>query len=452
MVSPFFSRARAPYCQRIGAASDKVEDGNSGTVVNQDDDFFLEVVNAKAPIHAADAVSLEKAFEVAEPVNNVLTVQLAATADFSVDNSIWGTVAGSAKGANSLVVDLNGAKLTSTEAIPFDAFATIKTITIKNGTFTFTNPTGTAIEVNSVSGLTLTFEDVDIVTTSNAISVAYTNDVAKQSKLILKDSTVTSYGKVGISVDQSDADAVEAGKMATAITLKNTSVIMAKAPTAPVAEQAPASTAMLVGAPVEVNVTNGELAATMQSLVVRGGTVNVSGTKLTLNTYTDATVVTSETASDVENGKKWSEIFGNSTTVDAGAQLDSWKAYVNGISSVQTYRMAGLWGNGAEVARAAVVVGNSDTGDYQFTTSVDLSRVSFSIADENVKKIVLGAVYGEEFTDGFNSTDKDGKPVYNPIVTLKVTNSALKTSDLAYTYNTQETERNYVKLVGFIAE
>ena len=443
----------ALYTEDAGDASDKVEDGNSGTVVNQDDDFFLDVTNAKAPVHAADAVSLKKAFKVAEAVNGVLTVQLAATADFSVDNSIWGTVAGNAKGANSLVIDLNGAKLTSTANIPFDAFATINTITIKNGTFTFTNPTGTAIEVNSVYGLTLTFEDVDIVTTSNAISVAYTNEVAKQSKLILKDSTVTSYGKVGISVDKFDADAVEAGKMATAITLKNTSVIMAKAPTAPVEEQAPASTAMLVGAPVEVNVTNGELAATMQSLVVRGGTVNVSGTKLTLNTYTDATVVTSETASDVENGKKWSEIFGASTTtVDADAQLDSWKAYVNGISSVQTYRMAGLWGNGAEVARAAVVVGNSDTDDYQFTTSVDLSRVSFSIADENVKKIVLGAVYGDDFTKDFNSTDKDGKPVYDPIVTLKVTNSALKTSDLAYTYNTQEAQRNYVKLVGFIAE
>ena len=93
--------------------------------------------------------------------------------------------------------------------------------------------------------------------------------------------------------------------------------------------------------------------------------------------------------------------------------------------------------------------------EYRFTTSVDLSRVSFSIADENVKKIVLGAVYGEEFTKGFDKYDKEDTDKligYDPIVTLKVTNSALKTSDLAYTYNTQEAQRNYVKLVGFIAE
>ena len=429
--------------------------------VAQDDTFFLDVSSSKAPVHATDEASLEKAIMNAEPdANGALTVQFAAGKAITLeDTSVWTTVDHKVNGNSkikSLVFDFNGGSVSTGTAIPFDAWKYCKAITFKNGTFTFTNTTGTAITVNSASALTLTFEDVDIVTTSDAISVKYASTVANQSKLILKDSTVTSYGEVGISVDAPKATPSAYAVAATAkpvVTLTNTTVNMTKAPTAPANSQGELAAALVVGAPVYVDVNGGSLIANGQPLVVRGGKVEVSTTSITLNAYNDTRVVVKENADSSKNQVTWASLFSGQTT----AVSTTWQTFVEGVSTVQEYRMAGLWGTGAAVARAAIVVGNSDKANYDFYANVRLDRVSINVG-ENEQTIVIGTEY-ESKTNFYSTTTGEGTAAtttQNAVVTINATGSALSSAAIAYTNNcytgTTLTHAANVSLVGFIAD
>ena len=442
-------------------------DGNmtavsDGQKVAQDDDFFLAVKACEAPVHATDEASLKTAIENAQPdANGALTVQFAAGKAIKLaDTSVWQTVNTKITGDNtikSLVFDFNGGSVSTDTAIPFDAWSFCKAITFKNGTFTFTNTTGTAITVNSVSALTLTFEDVDIVTTSDAISVKYASTEANQSKLILKDSTVTSYGKVGISVDAPEATPSAYAVAATAkpvVTLTNTTVNMTKAPTAPATSQGELAAALVVGAPVYVDVNGGSLIANGQPLVVRGGKVEVSTTSITLNAYNDTRVVVDKADPDSDKDVLWSTLFTGQTS----AVSTTWQKFVEGVSTVQEYRMAGLWGTGADVARAAIVVGNSDKGNYDFYANVRLDRVSINVG-ENEQTIVIGTEYDDSNTNFYSTTTGEGTAAtttQNAVVTINATGSALSSAAIAYTNNcysgTTLTHAANVSLVGFIAD
>ena len=439
------------YTDDKGAAQQGAAiEGGGKTTAAQDDTYFLDVTTSKAPVHATDEASLETAINNAEPdANGALTVQFAAGKAIKLaDTSVWTTVYKKITGdpdIKSLVFDFNGGSVSTGTKIPFDAWGTCKAITFKNGTFTFTNTTGTAIEVNSKSALTLTFEDVDIVTTSDAISVDYnSDDTTKQSKLILKDSTITSYGKVGISVDAPEVTTVPA-TLATVIDMTNTNIVMTKAlPT----DTAVLATAMVVGAPVNVKVSGGEFSANGQVLVVRGGDVSVSTTELTLNAYNDTRVVYGDKAGS-ETGVtyvKFGDLFKNTTAVVA-----PWNGFIAGVTDVQTYRMAGLWGTGADVARAAVVLGNNDTDNYKFEASLRLDRANIVVGDGE-ETVVVGTTYEKSVFDG-------NKPAtgttYTPVVTLNATGSALSADRVVYTYNAYNTtgalnNAEYISMVGLI--
>ena len=449
------------YTDDKGASQGTPIEGGGKTTAAQDDIYFLEVSSSNAPIHATDEVSLEKAITNAQPENGVLTVQFAAGKAIKLaDTSVWTTVHEKIKNDSSiesLVIDFNGGSVSTGTAIPFDAWNNCKAITFKNGTFTFTNTTGTAITVNSASALTLTFEDVDIVTTSDAISVKYASTVANQSKLILKDSTVTSYGEVGISVDAPKATPSVYAVAATAkpvVTLTNTTVNMTKAPTAPANSQGELAAALVVGAPVYVDVNGGSLIANGQPLVVRGGKVEVSTTSITLNAYNDTRVVVKENADPSKNQVTWASLFSGQTT----AVSTTWQTFVEGVSTVQEYRMAGLWGTGAAVARAAIVVGNSDKANYDFYANVRLDRVSINVG-ENEQTIVIGTEYDDSNTNFYSTTTGEGTAAtttQNAVVTINATGSALSSAAIAYTNNcytgTTLTHAANVSLVGFIAD
>ena len=310
------------------------------------------------------------------------------------------------------------------------------------------------------AGANATFENVTINSGKlNAISVEYEADAT--TKFTLKNSTVISYGNVGISVDAPNADPVAADKMATAITLTDTDIVMAKDPTA-LPNAAPAmSTAMLVGAPVNVSVKGGEFSATMQALVVRGGNVTVSTTKLTVNAYTDTRVVYDGTEANKPTGTgivatTWASLGGD-TTATTGALIGTdWEGFVAGVTDVQTYRLAGVWGTGAAVARAAVVLGNSDTTEYKFAASLRLDRVSWSVA-EGAEKVVVGTSYVDTMLKpSYAEDDKENEnPIYTPVVTLNATGSNLNVADVVYTYISYNDEgklanANYISMIGLI--
>ena len=440
------------FTEDDGSNQDAITDG---TTVSQDDTFFLNIGDSgcKAPIHATTSASLDLAFKNAQPEKGVLTVQLAAAADFSVDSTIWGTVETNAKSATSLVIDLNGAKLTSTAGIPFDAFATIETITIKNGTFTFTNEDTSSVKYaiqvgNGASGVDLVFDDVDLVVTkaSTAVSVVYSDTQADQSTVTFKNgSTITSYGKIGIAVDAPKVDTVSA-TLATVVTLNDTDVVMANAtPTSNTF-----STALLVGAPVIVKVDDSTLSAAGQALVVRGGEVNVADSDLVLTKYTADEKEVSEKS--FEKGA----ILGEDV-VDYSAVADNWAEFNEGITDLQTYRIAGLWGNGNAVPRAAVVIGNSDKTDYQFVADVELKRVDFTV-ESGDETIVLGTVYGEGiYTKEDTSEDAEkGDTVPVDVITLNVTGSALTAASVLYTFNSYDENfenlvyEDNINLIGFV--
>lgn len=438
------------FTEDDGSNQDAITDG---TTVSQDDTFFLNVTACTAPIHATTSASLKKAFENAQPDNGVLTVQLAATADFSVDRSIWETVAGNAKDATSLVIDLNGAKLTSTAEIPFAKFASVETITIKNGTFTFTNDGAYAIAVGveKTAGVDLVFDDVDLVVTeaTTAVSVVYSATQANQSTVTFKNgSTITSYGEIGIAVDDMDAKAPD--KASTVVTLNDTDVVMANAtPTSNTF-----STALLVGAPVIVKVDDSTLSAAGQALVVRGGEVNVADSDLVLTKYTASENEVSE------NTFKTGGILA-ADVVDYSAVAPNWAEFNQGITDLQTYRIAGLWGNGNAVPRAAVVIGNSDKTDYQFVADVELKRVDFTV-ESGDETIVLGTVYGEgiytkEVADTSEGAEEgDTVEVDVDVITLNVTGSALTAASVLYTFNSYDENfenlvyEDNINLIGFV--
>ena len=441
------------YTEDKGNTTGTAIEAGGTTTVSQKDTFFLNIGDkgCKAPIHATTSASLKKAFENAQPEKGVLTVQLAAAADFSVDSTIWGTVETNAKSATSLVIDLNGAKLTSTAGIPFDAFATIETITIKNGTFTFTNEDTSSVKYaiqvgNGASGVDLVFDDVDLVVTkaTTAVSVQVSATEANQSTVTFKNgSTITSYGQIGIAVDDAD---VTVDKASTVVTLNDTDVVMANAtPTSNTF-----STALLVGAPVIVKVDDSTLSAAGQALVVRGGEVNVADSDLVLTKYTAPKDEVSE------DTFKTGDILANDV-VDYSAVAPNWAEFNDGITDLQTYRIAGLWGNGNAVPRAAVVIGNSNKTDYQFVADVELKRVDFTV-ESGDETIVLGTVYGEDiYTKEDTSEDaEEGDTVPVDVITLNVTGSALTAASVLYTFNSYDENfenlvyEDNINLIGFV--
>ena len=440
------------------------------TTVEKDDTFFLSLNGAqklKAPVYATNLSSLAKAISVAEVDKGVLTITLAEGVTFEtigrlteIDSTILEAISDALSGktgVESIVLDLNGS------TIPVAADPTMTSavaVTVKNGAINYVTASNENTDnyfITLNDGTSVTFDNVDINAGAlNGISVA------PSAKLVMKDSSVTSYGTMGISVDKSDATAVEAGKMATAITLTDTDIVMAKAPTAPVADQAPASTAMLVGAPVNVSVKGGEFSATMQALVVRGGNVTVSTTKLTVNAYTDTRVVYEDVDSkptiDKENDDILWSALGGDTTATTGALIGTdWEGFVDGITDVQTYRLAGVWGTGAAVARAAVVLGNSSTTAYNFEATLRLDRVSWSVA-EGAEKVVVGTSYAQSVLTDNEKTEGTGdeeKTTYTPVVTLNATGSNLNVADVVYTYISYNDEgklanANYISMIGLI--
>ena len=462
----------------------------SETKVEKDDTFFLSLNGAqklKAPVYATNLSSLAKAISVAEVDKGVLTITLAKDTKFETIGRLTDEGMGDAieaiktaieadldAGMESIVLDLNGS------TIPVAADPTMPTkysavaVTVKNGAINYVTPEDEEEPdelpyfITLQASTSVTFDNVDINAGKlNGIEVKY-NDAAdttsgstvtpaKQAKLVMKDSSVTSYGEVGIKIDASTPTNISA-QYSSVIELTDTDIIMTKAlPT----DTAAMSTAMLVGAPVNVSVKGGEFSATMQALVVRGGNVTVSTTKLTVNAYTDTRVVYEDVDSkptiDKENDDILWSALGGDTTATTGALIGTdWEGFVDGITDVQTYRLAGVWGTGAAVARAAVVLGNSSTTAYKFAASLRLDRVSWSVA-EGAEKVVVGTSYVDTMLKpSYAEDDKENEnPIYTPVVTLNATGSNLNVADVVYTYISYNDEgklanADYISMVGLI--
>ena len=410
-------------------SENKVVSGDETTVsVSENDKFFVQLSieqrPAGMPTIATNVASLALAAQnpVYDAKSDTYTItfgenaQIALNSDSSADTdqSYTNTVAflanlnalggeGTDGAKSSVVIDLNGGKLTvpGTLSIGEHLFDGVDKLTIKDGSMAFTglNNNGTysygMVITNQVTGEAgkasgeVAFDNVAVTSDGNGISVAYvaTTTTETQPVLTMKNSSITAYGEYGISIDAPSATCTAA--TTACITLDNTDVTMTKPATQ---QNVVFSTALYVGAPVAVSVkNNSELSASGQVVVVRAGNVDLTNVKLTLVAgITDATV----------NADNFSALFTQNLGITApnftgdGALA----GYASGLT-FQDYRNAGLWGDGNDVSRGVIVIGNSGTTTYQAPTHLSMAGVTIvnnTTGANAVADFVIASHYAED--------------------------------------------------------
>ena len=400
------------------------------TTVNQNDVFFVRfdaegAAATDAPVAAVNERSLELAFQgTPDAETNTLTVNVRDDIELNAATKLRDVV-GAADAAvdYDIVVNLNGN--TITQAAP-NSFWAQANVTFVGGELEFTAEAGDNVNeatsfVLTYPGYTLTITDTKItVATGSAIFVQQPGNVSGYdgeqvgSTLVMNNATIEAAGAYGVATNATSAkgDTPEVD-----ITITN-STITAGSKTVP-------GTALFINVPSDVLVEDSTLTASYQAVVVRGGTLNLVDSTLTLTEYTD-TVITSE---------NFAEEIG---TFDSTVVANGFNGYVEGVEDAQIYRLAGLWAQGNGIPRGAIVVGNSNSTAYQYFSYVKLSGVTFN--NGTMPKIVVGSHYGA--TAMGNATDG-----WNTMVTVDATGMGLGAEEITYCFNTV---RETVSTVGFV--
>lgn len=434
------------------------EDGNktdstkvtNTTKVNQDDIFFVlftEGTATDAPVAAVDGKSLGMAFGgVADKVGTgsnaktVLTVNVAQNIELKSTESLDGIIDASGNTvADKYVVDLNGHKITQSVDVQL---ATSKDLTFTNGTIEFTSTIkgAEASMINPEGAAALTLDNVTLTTKSgSAIYVEDTlsGETRAYPTIVINNSTITAAGAYGVATNAKN-NIPDGEDEQISITITNSKI---SAGTADKVEgdkvtKGVAGTALFINVPSDVKVEDSELTANYQVVVVRGGTLNMTDTKLTLlDNYADADVTTDTYDKVLNSGKN----FDASKT-----EVGDWDAAIEGITDVQSYRLAGVWDQGNGIARGAIVVGNSNGNEkaYQNTTFVKFNGITFDIANKDMPKLVVASYYNAK-TMGAGT---EASP-YKTMVTVDATGMGLDASEIDFCFNTvHET----VRTIGFV--
>ena len=400
------------------------------TTVNQDDVFFVRLGEGNvtdAPITAVDATSLTTAFA-GTPVTvgtgadakQVLSVDLGgditlpATATGNEKTTLNDLLNSVAEEVDEVEVNLNGGTLTqaaSTQFVP------TKDVTFSNGELNFsaTDKGASSSLVNPEGDVTVTLDGVKMTTASGTAIYAEDKEDGYPT-IVINNSTIVSAGAYGVSTNAKNT-ATDADIMID-ITITNSTISAGS--------DEVAGTALFINVPSNVTVKGCTLTANYQTVIVRGGTLNMSDTVLNLVEGYEDEEVTSDSYSTVVTGSK-----------DCAAS--AWQSYVTGINDLNMYRLAGIWEQGNGLARGAMVLGNSNKTSYQYETDVTISGITFNIEDETMPKIVIASCYSDA-TMG-NATEG-----WNTMVTVDATGEGLSASDITYTFNTV---LDTVETIGF---
>ena len=414
----------------------------SDVTVTQGDKFFIRFSNVAeeeaalpaVPVKAADAASLTEALKrvTADETTKTATVNFAENATVKLDDTngaaVWEQL-NKVKG-DTIVFDLNGASIEWAFAgsLSFgnnfygtDMVMTTggtRTFKVMNGSIKFTAESG----VENMAAFTFGVKDtltgkiafvaenmtVDTGAFGTAVEIGYSADY--QPSVTLKNTVINAYGTYGIKIDAATGATDPTGENAThakALTLQGTTVDMKTA----TGKTTVLSTALFVGAPVAVEVTtNSNLSATGQAVAVRAGSVVLTNSTLTLKSgYTAPTVVNGEPEKG-KNQVKFDTLGDTSIT-----ELDSW---ADG-TTVQEYRMYGLWSTGNAIPQGVIVVGNSDTTNYQNKAVLDIrGGVNCVTEVDDTHNLVVGSYYGDTMAQTAGVDGAAATP--NVCVTLKV--------------------------------
>ena len=329
---------------------------------------------AGLPVVAVDQKSLGLAFTNGEVetvgtgdnAKNVFSVEVGA--DIPLDSStslkdLFDTANITAGSEENVYfeIDLGGHKITdsTTDRFAFTA-EEAKSVKFSNGTLDFT-ATATALGGTNVSllkptGTTeLILDNMTVKTNGSAVFAAYagTGADAVAPTVTISGSTITAKGAYGVATNASGITE-DSGEGIINIT---DSKITSEA------------AALFVNIPSTVTVKDSELTSKSQVVVVRGGTVNLENTKLTLADGYKDEPVTATNFGTVVGGDL-------SITNSSFGANDALKGYASGLT-LQDYRLAGLWiDNGTAIARGAIVIGNSSAKSYQYKTHLSMSGVT----------------------------------------------------------------------------
>ena len=394
------------------------DDGENAKLVDanaqpsQDDTYFVRFkstagsIVTTAPVFVEDQDSYAIAMAAA-PVTvgneKVLTVKFA---NVDASNSIQINSVATDPSVTKIVYDLNGSTVNAV------SFAMTKAVEIKNGTLVVDSISVSATNVFAMNKVTLVAGDNGVVVTAGA------NVTIADSKI-----DADLYGvKVTGKVDEADTDAK--------VAISNTTIVMnvAKVNTVDTvgAGNEVDNTALYVSTDAKVTVTGSDFTANRQVVVVRGGDVTITNTKLNLLNYTgDDLAVTSET---------FSTAVGNFTAESAYTD-----GFVEGFTE-NDYRLFGAWGENNEVAHAAIVAGESTTDNtFKYVTILNLSGVTFTTAenDNEAKLLVVGAMFDEGVATDDNGTpaDKTDDEPKEMVYVKVVGGDAIEGSDFALCYN-----------------
>ena len=360
------------YSEATGAGNTSIV--NSGTVVKQDDTYFVKFADigsgtTDAPVFVFNTDSLEAALAAKpEKVVSGTTTKTVLTVNFSADVKdvdLAGLISTNVSTAVSeIVFNLNGKTL--------DLITTIeagKKDDEKAGAYTFNDGTITS----SVEGQAFTARTSPL--TFNGVTLHYTPETADNAAAILEnelgtltltDSKIVTTAQYGIKT----LDTVY-GKEYGKIAITNSTIIMNPnndnlALVTGTAVDNVNNVALYVAVPVTVTVKDSTLSANRQVAVVRGGNVTFTGSTLTL-------------VDGYESPDKDYTTPGNMATVP-------------GYSSLEDYLLAGYWYDGGNnVVSAALVVGNSNdrTGStFKSTVTVILSDTTVNVADGATKAYI----------------------------------------------------------------
>ena len=297
---------------------------DSNTIVNQDDIFFVVIdettagAATDAPVAAVNGTSLGMAFGgVADKVGTgdnaktVLTVNVAQDITLTASESLDGIIDASGNTvADEYVVDLNGHKITQSVDVQL---ATSKDLTFTNGTIEFTSTIkgAEASMINPEGVAALTLDNVTLTTKSgSAIYVEDTlsGETRAYPTIVINNSTIAAAGAYGVATN-AGRHIPDGEDEQISITITNSKISAGTADKVTgetVTEKGVAGTALFINVPSDVKVEDSELTANYQVVVVRGGTLNMTDTKLTLlDNYADADVTTDTYDKVLNSGKNF---------------------------------------------------------------------------------------------------------------------------------------------------
>ena len=373
-------------------ATNKISDIDKTDVdaveVKSDDIFFVgfkveatSTLPVAAPVTASDSLSLGLALKNNAPETvtengkqiKVLTVTLAD--DFDVTE-----IPQTTQDVNRVVYDLNGHELETTGTAQFAPKG--KDIVFKNGDLTFTS-TDPKIEtatsrINPTGSGKFTLDGVTMTTKAGtAIFAEYANEAVEGGKyqlaipeIVINNSTVKAAGAYAVSTnaslkDAENADAsVDTDQSVTSsfpevkITITNSTLTAGVSYNIQTGKYAPntdvVGTALFINVPSKVTVDGSTLVANRQVVMVRGGELEMSDSKLILEAAT---------------------ITGDSLTMD--------------------------WADGNTAPRAAMLLGNKNRASqtsgetaYHYKTTVILDNVTFDV-EAGDRTVVIASDYEE---------------------------------------------------------